>query len=238
MKYMTKQWYMDMQRETLLPYDLQVDPCAEQFSENVFRKRYAQKKAEWLAMRAELMEDWGEPFDSQKEAIWFTQNYRRQKHRLLSDLPQEILNKVADVRVFTLGYCTESVYALCKSFLEENRRAYRSVLQAYDDYAKRELKDIPFIYANFHDGVVKSLRRKGNALVLKFDDPERALSHNCIVFQNAAVLQQDGRLCGADWLYNELYKNAYGYEIHVLLWRKGKLIDFVVQCSDIATKNL
>ena len=86
MKYMTKQWYMDMQRETLLPYDLQVDPCAEQFSENVFRKRYAQKKAEWLAMRAELMEDWGEPFDSQKEAIWFAQNYRRQKHRLLSDL--------------------------------------------------------------------------------------------------------------------------------------------------------
>lgn len=233
MKYMTKQWYMDMQRETLLPYDLQVDACAKQFSEKDFRKLYAQKKAEWLAMRAELMEDWGEPFNSKEEAMWFAQNYRKKTRRLLSDLPQEILNKVADIRVLALGYCTECVYNLCQEFIENNRAAYRSVLQAYDDYINRELKDIPFINANFHDGVVKSLRRKGNALVLEFDDPEGALSHNRIVFRNAMVLQQDGRLCGADWLYNELYKNADGYEIHALLWRHWKLIDFIVQCSDV-----
>ena len=233
MKYMTKQWYMDMQRETLLPYDLQVDARAEQFSEKDFRKLYAQKKAEWLAMRAELMEDWGEPFNSQEEAMWFAQNYRKKTRRLLSDLPQEILNKVADIRVLALGYCTECVYNLCQEIIENNRAAYRSVLQAYDDYINRELKDIPFINENFHDGVVKSLRRKGNALVLEFDDPEGALSHGRIVFRNATVLQQDGRLCGADWLYKELYKNAGGYEIHALLWRQWKLMDFIVQCSDV-----
>ena len=233
MKYMTKQWYMDMQRETLLPYDLQADACAEQFSEKIFRKLYAQKKAEFLAERLELAPYLGKTFDPKVETRRFAQNYVDKKRRLLSDLPQEILNKVADVRVLALGYCTECVYALSQEFLEKNRVAYRSVIQAYDDYINSELKDIPFINENFHDGVVKSLRRKGNALVLEFDDPEGALSHGRIVFRNATVLQQDGRLCGAYWLYKELYKNAGGYEIHALLWRQWKLMDFIVQCSDV-----
>lgn len=237
MKYMTKQWYRDMQAVTILPHDLCVDPWAERYSESCFRKLYAQKKSQWLALRSELMADWGEPFDSEAETSSFARNYRDQKRRLLLDLPKEILNRVADIRVLALGFCTEEIYSMCNAYVKNRMQSVDDRIREYKTYAELELKDVPFELAYFHDGVVKSLRRKSNSLVLEFDDPEQCLSHNRIAFNNAVVMQQDGRLCGAEWLYSEIYKNTLGYEIHALLHRNGKQLDFIVQCSDVEMGN-
>ena len=236
MKYMTKKWYQDMQNGTLLPHGLQVDSKAEHYSDTYYRKLYAQKKAQWLAMRLEFVNDWGEPFNRNEETRWFFQIYQQQKRRLLSELPQEILLQIADIRVFALGCCSESVYAQAKAFVEQSCASYRRTMEAYVAYEESELQDVAFASESFHDGDVISLRRKGNNLCMAFDDEFEGLRYHRLIFKDAVVIKQDRRLSGAYWLYHEVYKIADGYEVHVLLWNKSGLIDFIVQCSDIVMK--
>lgn len=234
MKYMTKEWYEATQTECLFPPNLKIDQRAEVCSDVYFRKLYAQEKAEWLTIRAELMEDWGEPFDPKAEAKWFARNFLMRKHKLLAKLPHDFLREVADIRVLALGYCTERVHGLCGQFLKEKREEYTRTTDAYYAYAETEWREVPFwqeLY--FHDAEVKSLRKNGNSLIMQFDPEAEHLCHHRIMFTDAVVVKQDRRLKGTEWLYHEIYKTQNGYEIHVLLWHKKQLVDFIVQCSDV-----
>ena len=55
-----------------------------------------------------------------------------------------------------------------------------------------------------------------------------------VVFKNYKILEQDGYMIGADWLYQEVHPAEGGKEYHGLLWKKdGKIGYLTVFAEDI-----
>jgi len=55
-----------------------------------------------------------------------------------------------------------------------------------------------------------------------------------VIFKNYKILEQDGYLLGATWLYQEVYAVEGGNEYHGLLWKNGgKLAYLTIQAEDI-----
>ena len=74
-------------------------------------------------------------------------------------------------------------------------------------------------------------------MVLELDNSGGFTLIDQVVFKNCDVLTQDGRLHGARWLYDEIYKTDEGYEFHALLIGKRQLIDLIVRVTDIVCKQ-
>ena len=50
------------------------------------------------------------------------------------------------------------------------------------------------------------------------------------MFKNAEIIEQDGDLSGAWWLYDEIYKTDNGFEIHALL-ENDELMYLTIKCE-------
>lgn len=78
-----------------------------------------------------------------------------------------------------------------------------------------------------------SCRKDGKDIVLFIDNSHGFTKINKIRMKNCNVIKQDAPLHGAWCLYEEIYKSGEKYEIHFLLLRKNKLIDYIVLVDDI-----
>jgi hypothetical protein len=58
-----------------------------------------------------------------------------------------------------------------------------------------------------------------------------------VTFKKAKILEQEGELIGAFWVYDELYKSKNGYEIHTMLAKYGgkrqECIYLTLDCEDV-----
>ena len=97
---------------------------------------------------------------------------------------------------------------------------------------KREFGDeMPeFTKESFHDCEITALEKDGGDIVIRFNTGGFT---DCkgVIFKNAEIVEQDGELEGAYWLYDEIYKAENGFEIHALLTGED-LKYFTVRCED------
>lgn len=109
------------------------------------------------------------PFDEKKckeeykESMEWNFRYKAEK------LPQKIVEQIADIRVFTLGYCTREVMLQLKKQSAENRREMERVSDEYREVIIAQ--DIPDEIRNrfqFHDCTVTELLT-GDEVLIRFD---------------------------------------------------------------------
>lgn len=235
MKFFTKAWYQAMQNSNY-EFMFEIDPEAEHFSESYYRRLYRSSKEKWLSEKTELCKKLRWNFDINEEKCNFDRRYRILKQQLISNLPGEILDNVADIRVLALNRCSKSVKEMISAFVTECNYNTKKAINDYEEYELAQFQDDKpdFIGKfSFHDCVIASMRKRGNDYHLTFElDDEDTWSIRKLIFKNAVIINKERQLSGAWWLYEELHKTDTGYEACVLLDKKG-LFEFSIKCDDL-----
>lgn len=253
MRLLTKAWYQTMQ-DSGLGVQLVADDRAAAYSEEVFQTLWDRKLEEWMELRAELEEE----FDEGQERRFFREGYLCDLEIFRTRTPAKILEKVADIRVLALGFCTAEVYrdfsnyrALCEQWTE------KTIEEAWNMQKAQGLDKVWTGEHSLHDSLVQSVKREGEDLLIEFEveDPEERLADirendpelleemgeahflfpeiKAIRFRDAEILKQEGPIPNAWWLYDEIWRNEEGaFEIHALLWRNDDLLELTIECRD------
>ncbi len=231
MKLLTKAWYQTMQ-DSGLGVQLVADDRAAVYSEAVFQALWKEKLEAWMELRAELEEE----FDEGQERRLFREGYLRDLEDFRTRTPEKILEKVADIRVLALGFCTAEVYrdfgdyrALCEKWTE------KTIQEAWNMRISQGLENAFTGEHSLHDAFSLSMKREGEDLVLEFEYDEEATwpEIRAVRFRDAKILKQEGPIENAWWLYDEVWKTEEGtFEIHALLWRNDDLFELTIECRD------
>ena len=190
------------------------------------------------AARADFEE--APPFDPELEKENFRAFNQSTVDELKEYLPEEILRKVADIRVLALGYATAEVKRDIKEYRKKQLSIVTSAMKEYEKEYKRQFRSGSPSFAEeleLHDCLVVSCRKKGKNVVMTLDNSSGFTDIREVKFKNCTVIKQDARLRGAWMLYKEIYKAGKRYEIHLLLQKDEQLIDYIVEADDVELKH-
>ena len=174
-------------------------------------------------------------FDPEQERKIFKRSLHDNIAVLKKRLPEEILGKVADIRVLALDVASSEVKKEITRFCKRNEKSVRSARDAYQKQFRKQFGSNAPSFAEelcLHDCEVLSCRKKGRDIVLTVDNSGGFTNVNKILMKNCTIIKRDAPLCGAWCLYEEIYKTGEKYEIHFLM-QKNKLIDFIVSVDDL-----
>lgn len=201
---------------------------------------FEETKREYFKMREQACLNFSDTpaFDPEQEKKNFKRVFRYNFKHLKENLPDAILQKIADIRVLALNCASSDIKKEITTYCKTNKKAIELATKAYWNEYKKNFKSGEPAFAgnfNFHDCKVISCRKKGKDVILTLDNSGGFITISRIIFKNCSILKQDKPLHGAWWLYDEIYKTNGGYEIHVLL-QKNELIDFIVIVTDVEYK--
>lgn len=172
------------------------------------------------------------PFDEQKCKEEFCTNQEMIKEVVNEKLPGELLQKIADIRVFSLGYCTKEVLDQLIRISKENEEKINRVL---DEYSKaQQVENLPQNIResfSFHDCKVSEFVVDKN-IIIRLDNRGGFTNLNRITFISSETIEQDDNIVGSIWLYEELYRTENGYEAH-MLFTGERMQELIVRCEDI-----
>ncbi|SEL10522.1 Protein of unknown function [Paenibacillus sp. OK003] len=176
------------------------------------------------------------PFDQKKcredykESMEWNFQYQSQH------LPKEIVEQIADIRVFTLGYCTREVLRQLKKRSAENMKEMNRVSKEYREaILAQDISDELRSRVQFHDCTVTELLT-GEEVVIRFDTLGGFTNMNKLTLTAPEIIKQEGEIVGTYWLYQELYRMDNGYELHVLFYGEN-MPELIVRCADILVEE-
>ncbi len=233
MHYFTKEWY-ELCQKTSAHLGLEEDEKAESFSEEYFQELYNRKLKELQMIHEEIA--------PKIVAENFNQSIFHNQQRIKNILPEAILEKIADIRVFILCKATRQVIVDVTHFCDENRKLMMKTIEDYQKYYKKALEifDTSVVEKiNFHDCTVIGVEQTENDLTFLFDNSGGFTNITTMHLKNYEIVKQDALLQNSWWLYHEIYKTNGKYELHVLLLNKDKglsegLIEFTVSAEHIS----
>jgi hypothetical protein len=208
------------------------------------RTRFEQQVAEFEARP---------PFDEIECKKRFDEIFQWNCEHYRNKLPAPILDKIADIRVFTLGYCTREVLKLLNKYSKQSEKNTNDVLQQFRKAQNEEAipQDIRKKF-NFHDCSVIELKVQTNHTKANANDNVQAKSddnliifldtsggftlNNKITFVESEIILQEGQIVNQSWLYSELYCMDCGYEVHVL-FEGMSMAELILRCRDIVIEQ-
>lgn len=225
MKYFTKEWY-EACGNTGYHLNMQVSKNAETFSEEYYHDLYLRRRRAHMKLQKEVAEMNGTAFDKAAEEAEFQKFHELAVARYQERLPQEILKQVADVRVLALDITTKEIRQQLKDWCEKNAQQMQTVQDAYQtevcDVQKDAIGEEIQREFSFHDSKITGMELGADKLAFKMEPAFSDVKK--VIFKNHKILEQDGYMIGAEWLYQEVYAVEGGNEYHGLLMKKdGKL---------------
>jgi len=236
MHYFTKEWY-ELCQKTSAHLGLEEDEKAESFSEEYFQELYNRKLKELQMIHEEI---------APKIVVEnFNQSIFHNQQRIKNILPEAILEKIADIRVFILRKATRQVIVDVTYFCDENRKLMMKTIEDYQKYYKKALESLYKSVVekiNFHDCTIIGIEQTENDLTFLFDNSGGFTNITKMHLKNYEIVKQDALLHNSWWLYHEIYKTNGKYELHVLLLNKDKglsegLIEFTVSAEHISFEH-
>lgn len=154
----------------------------------------------------------------------------------IGQLPGGLIDQIADIRVFSLGYCTKEILQQLKQHSKSNQKQMQFIMNEYREVQQAE--QIPEYLRDkfhFHDCRVTDIHFARN-LVIQLDSRGEFTSLNHVTFVAPEIMQLDEHIVGSSWLYNELYRVDDGYEVHVLFAGKD-MPELILRCKDIVIEE-
>lgn len=106
--------------------------------EGMIEEEIKEFKICYLAEREEAKQYYEpEPYDSEKSTEKFRELFLSDIEHYKKILPQEILNDIADIRVFSLDKATTDIIQRVETFCEENEKSVQKTIESYQKYYKR-----------------------------------------------------------------------------------------------------
>lgn len=128
------------------------------------------------------------PFDEKLCKAQFEERNRK-FIELYSMLPQEILSKIADIRVFALGYASAEVKKLLRPFCANLRKTIKEVQnKAYYETDEAESflnKELGF--NEYQDFLLLGIEEKCGDIYLK------SVNNKCLIVKNGKIIEGDGK---------------------------------------------
>ena len=173
-------------------------------------------------------------FDEKKSKEEFRSLQETKEREIINKLPPELLQQIADIRVFSLGYCTRGILNQLLGLIEESKKKMNQVINEYSIAQNEE--NIPQIIRErfgFHDCVVKAFTVDKKDVVICLDTHGGFTNYNMITFEMSEIIKEEEHIVESTWLYEELYRTDNGYEAHMLFWSHEGLKELIIRCNDI-----
>ncbi len=190
------------------------------------------------------------PFDPTETIECFRQCYKNMVRYGDLGYPQWVRDSV-DKRLLALHRVPESVYNRLRKEELANQRIFKKIMKEAEEILGRQNipKNIKSQFC-FHDADLLALKKVGSnvELYLRKDGMwfEGTTPYTKVIFKNVSRMEREkgfalrpktneqGELCSnCQYLYNELYRNLDGYEVHILLWTSKALRYLTICCEDI-----
>lgn len=147
-------------------------------------------------------------------------------------LPMELIDQIADIRLFALGYCTRKVLNQLEGISNENEMKVNSISK--ECMNAQQAEKIPQSIKEafgFHDCRVTDFIVDKD-IVMRLNTQGGFTDLNKITFVSSEIIKEDKFIVGSVWIYHELYCMENGYEAHILLER-NELSELIIRCKDI-----
>ena len=195
-------------------------------------------------------EDAQREFDPSETVSCFKESYRNLLRFAADNFPPWVAETV-DKRLLALWRMPKSALEKLKAEERENKRKFNAINRKAE--RALSLQEIPdHIKAAFcyHDAAVLNISKQGKNTVmyLRKDGywPDDDTPYAKIIFKNVAWQEREVGIvlrCVKDeenivssrcfYLYDELYRNDDGFEVHMMFWCGGKPKYFTVSCEDL-----
>ena len=177
----------------------------------------------------------------EEELIRLNKYYHQsQVEQLKNTLPTEILETIVDIRVFALGITTKSVKKEIRMWCRQNNKETDRISKEYSKVLELNMNDIGIDIIRkygFHDGSIVRTEYNGDDFIIELSPVFTSIGR--VIFKNCSILEKEGDLQDAIWLYEEIYPSHVGNEYHALVLRKdGELAYLTVVASDIEFEKI
>lgn len=128
-------------------------------------------------------------FDERTVKITFDEKIKA-RLALCSELPQDILNEIADLRLFALGYCSRKVKKMLQDYSIPLIKKYRKVLKHATkmNKSRERVLSAPIDINEFPDRIVKCLHKKDGDLYIDFE------YEGILRFVNGKIIQRESEI--------------------------------------------
>lgn len=206
MRYFTKEWYHD----TILAemcFQIKKTSRASKYSEVFFQYLYKAQKKWFINNQKHIARFNKVPFDLAAAEADYEANYNENLDFVKNNLPTEILDKVADIRVLSMGSATPEIVDEITRFCGQINRRCEKVTEDYDMHVEKLAESIGWYKIN-------SLNKLANAPIAEMKEengsfmihtsPEYTDIACQVVLSGAEVAERDERLIGATILHFEI----------------------------------
>lgn len=234
MKFYTKEWYDLMQH---LHYTCGVKKIPDkEYSDKEIKKLY------YLALKKEV----GTIKD-------FKEGYRIGMRYVPLRYSAWVLQAV-DKRLLALDLMPERVYRQLKKEEQKNRRVFQKIgKKAEEILSKQEVSEELRASFQFHDSHLLTLKKVRSNVELCMHNVNgwtEGTPYVKVVFKKVVLYDrekgfvlrkkqgQDGAWeSNCQFLYKEIYRTEYGYEVHMLLWAGRKPWYLTIGCEEILIED-
>ena len=177
------------------------------------------------------------PFDEEKwrEEFWDIQETFK-INQVKEKLPIELIDQIADIRLFALGYCTRKVLNQLIRISKENEMKVNSISK--ECMNAQQAEEIPQSIKEafgFHDCRITDFIVDKD-IIMRLNTQGGFTNQNKITFVSSEIIKDDKFMVGSVWLYQELYRTEHGYEAH-MLFAGDELSELIIHCKDIVIEK-
>ncbi len=176
------------------------------------------------------------PFDAEQSKEEFNEFYKSML--AINDLLPKWAYEKVDKRLIALGYLPKNIFNKLKEQEMANKEKYDNIeKEAMNTLYNQNISEEIYANFNFHDEVIKSFKSKDGNYIMKITHSDFIESYIVtVVFKDATIIEQEDLKFGKSiYLYEEIYKLDYGYEVHIMYECSG-LKYLTIKCSDIEFK--
>ena len=208
----------------------------------IISAREVMSEEEFEALRQQLLEEEQnqqdveiEPYDEEASTNDFLEMHQDEIEELKENLPKEILDEVADIRVLALGVATEKVKDLVDKYSQECEMKFEKPFNEYNKHWYSIADKVPAHIKenyNFHDCAILKMTKCGNDIVFELDTSGGFTNINKIIYKDAEILENNF-VEGCYWIYDEMYLCDKGYECHIAVDGENGYDYITLQASDV-----
>ena len=237
MKYFTKEWYRDNLASDIC-FQLKSSSKAANFSEKYFASLYsAQEK--WSLKQSKRLDRAG--FDADKAREDFKKNYEENLEFLRSALPEDLLERVSDVRLLALGVADGDSVQTIARYCGKLNRMCEKVQNDYDERLESLADEIGWLKINTLNLIIgapiTSATRDGDVYVIETSADNTDIACRLHLF-GAEVLSSDA-IVGATVLQIEILREDGKLELNLLCeGSDGKLCEFSASINDLENEEI
>ena len=243
MRYFTEKWYKDSILAEMC-FQIKKTSRASKHSESFFEYLYKSQKKWFINNQKHFAKYTRVPFDRDAAEAAYEANYNENLEYVKANIPAEILEKVADIRVLSMGSATGEVTDEITKFCGRINRQCEAVSEDYDE-AVEELAE------SFGWYKINSLNALSNAMLAEVGEgeggfvirtsPENTDFACTVTLKDATVAECNEKLVGATILCFEILKaqNDGQIELNLLcLSTTEEYVTFSATAADLECESV